>query len=66
MGYMGLASKMKTPPRWGVDFFVSRTHKWIFAPRGTGIIWAREDAWAILRPIIPSFTDEVETAWMEN
>jgi aminotransferase class V len=50
----------------GCDFFVSGTHKWIFAPRGTGIIWAREATWAKLRPIIPSFTDEVETAWMEN
>jgi isopenicillin-N epimerase len=48
----------------GCDFFVSGTHKWIFAPRGTGIIWAREDTWAILRPIIPSY--ELETAWMEN
>ncbi len=50
----------------GCDFLVSGTHKWIFAPRGTGIIWAREATWTILRPIIPSFTDEVETAWMEN
>jgi isopenicillin-N epimerase len=51
----------------GCDFFVSGTHKWIFAPRGTGIIWAREDTWALLlRPIIPSFTNEVVTAWMGN
>ena len=51
----------------GCDFFVSGTHKWILAPRGTGIIWAREETWAMLRPTIPSFiANEVERAWMEN
>jgi isopenicillin-N epimerase len=51
----------------GCDFFVSGTHKWILAPRGTGIIWAREETWALLQPTVPSFiADEVERAWMEN
>jgi selenocysteine lyase/cysteine desulfurase len=39
----------------GCDFFVAGTHKWIFAPRGTGIIWGRADAWPHTRPTIPSF-----------
>src|SRR5207248_9518494 len=39
----------------GVDFAAAGTHKWIFAPRGTGIIWAPEKNWALLRPTIPSF-----------
>ena len=65
-GVHGFGVEDENVAEMGCDFFVSGTHKWIFAPRGTGIIWAREDAWAILRPIIPSFTDEVETAWMEN
>jgi selenocysteine lyase/cysteine desulfurase len=39
----------------GADFFVAGTHKWIFAPRGTGIVWARADAWPHTRPTVPSF-----------
>jgi selenocysteine lyase/cysteine desulfurase len=39
----------------GCDFFVAGTHKWIFAPRGTGIIWGRSDAWPHTRPTVPSF-----------
>jgi selenocysteine lyase/cysteine desulfurase len=39
----------------GCDFFIAGTHKWIFGPRGTGVIWARPKAWAEATPIIPSF-----------
>jgi selenocysteine lyase/cysteine desulfurase len=39
----------------GCDFFVAGTHKWIFGPRGTGIVWGRADAWPHTRPTIPSF-----------
>lgn len=51
----------------GCDIFISGTHKWIFGPRGTGIVWARESAWARLRPAIPSFTAiDLWEAWKEN
>lgn len=39
----------------GCDFFVAGTHKWMFGPRGTGVIWGRADAWKRAAPIIPSF-----------
>lgn len=39
----------------GCDFAAAGTHKWIFAPRGTGIIWAPEKSSALLRPTIPTF-----------
>jgi selenocysteine lyase/cysteine desulfurase len=39
----------------GCDFFAAGTHKWMFGPRGTGILWGRSDRWALLRPTIPSF-----------
>lgn len=42
----------------GVDFLVAGCHKWLFGPRGTGIVWARPEAWAACRPIIPSFIDD--------
>jgi len=54
-------------PALGCDFFCAGTHKWIFAPRGTGLIWARAENWARLRPLIPSFSsEELYTAWLEN
>jgi len=41
----------------GCDFFAAGTHKWLFGPRGTGILWGRSDAWPHVRPTIPTFED---------
>jgi selenocysteine lyase/cysteine desulfurase len=38
------------------DFLVSGTHKWLFGPRGTGLVWGRPTAWGRLDPIFPSFS----------
>lgn len=40
----------------GCDFFVAGTHKWMFGPRGTGVIWGKPSAWKAAAPIIPSFS----------
>jgi selenocysteine lyase/cysteine desulfurase len=40
----------------GCDFFIAGTHKWIFGPRGTGVIWGNDKAWARSEPVIPSFS----------
>jgi isopenicillin-N epimerase len=51
----------------GCDFVAAGTHKWIFAPRGTGIIWARLRNWGLLRPTIPSFYSlEPLAAWEDG
>lgn len=48
----------------GCDFFMAGCHKWLFGPRGTGIVWGRPEAWAATRPTIPSFMDDASwTAW---
>jgi len=39
----------------GADFVSASTHKWIFAPRGTGILWVPEKNWGKLKPTIPTF-----------
>ena len=39
----------------GADFLIAGTHKWVFGPRGTGIVWGRPEAWAAVEPVIPSF-----------
>ena len=38
------------------DFLVSGTHKWLFGPHGTGLIWGRPTAWGRLDPIFASFS----------
>lgn len=48
----------------GVDFFVAGTHKWIFGPRGTGIVWAKAENWKNLRLIFPATAMEPFVAWM--
>lgn len=40
----------------GCDFFAAGTHKWIFGPRGTGVLWAKKDNWHMVDPIIPPFS----------
>jgi len=45
----------------GCDLFISGCHKWLFGPRGTGIVWGNQRAWKKLVPVIPSFLEE--DAW---
>jgi selenocysteine lyase/cysteine desulfurase len=40
----------------GCDFFVAGCHKWLFGPRGTGLVWGHGDqAWSAVRQTIPTF-----------
>ncbi|GLH73234.1 class V aminotransferase [Geothrix limicola] len=66
-GVHGLGAVEDSIPRMGCDFFSAGTHKWIFAPRGTGILWAPAKSWARLTPLIPTFSDmECFNAWAEG
>lgn len=47
----------------GADFFATGTHKWLFAPRGTGFLWGRSDVWSEMRPTIPNFDPDGFDAW---
>ena len=49
----------------GCDFLFAGCHKWLFGPRGTGIVAASDRGWAAVRPTIPTFTDySVWDAWL--
>jgi isopenicillin-N epimerase len=51
----------------GCDFFCAGTHKWLFAPRGTGLVWGRAAEWARMRPVVPSFSNMAAFgAWIEG
>ena len=51
----------------GADAFSSGLHKWIFAPRGTGFVWAKPEMWTSMKPLIPSFSSwDLFRAWGEE
>ena len=54
-GVHGLGVENETIDSLGMDFLAAGTHKWIFGPRGTGILWGRESSWSAVRPTIPTF-----------
>lgn len=56
-GVHGFGVEDLTADELGCDFFMAGCHKWLFGPRGTGIVWAAPASWAQLRPMVPSFMD---------
>jgi len=54
-GVHGFGVDDQTAASLGVDVFIAGCHKWIFGPRGTGLIWANAAGWAVTRPTIPTF-----------
>jgi selenocysteine lyase/cysteine desulfurase len=55
-GVHGLGVENINIEELGCDFFVAGTHKWMFGPRGTGILWGRDDAWNNVVAAIPTFS----------
>jgi len=63
----GFGNQEEQVAQLGVDFAAAGTHKWIFAPRGTGILWVPEKNWGRIRPTIPTFYDvEPFAAWADE
>jgi len=62
-GVHGFGVENVTVSDLGCDFLAAGTHKWLFGPRGTGILWAKKDAWHMVDPIIPPFS-EAYGMWM--
>ena len=66
-GVHGIGAVDETIATTGIDYLAAGTHKWMFAPRGTGIAWSSADGWARMRPLVPNFTDwESYNAWAEE
>jgi isopenicillin-N epimerase len=55
-GVHGFGVEDATMSDLGCDFFVAGTHKWLFGPRGTGVLWGHPRAQRLVSPTIPSFT----------
>lgn len=54
-GVQGMGVERFTVGELGCDFFVAGTHKWLFGPRGTGLVWGEKGAWQSVLPTIPPF-----------
>jgi selenocysteine lyase/cysteine desulfurase len=65
-GVHGFGAEAATPAELGCDVFVTGCHKWLFGPRGTGLVWARPAAWSEITPTIPSFDGREIEAWIRR
>ncbi len=63
-GVHGFGVDDVTMDKLGCDFFIAGTHKWMFGPRGTGIICGRPEAWEAANVIIPSFEMQTFGIWL--
>jgi selenocysteine lyase/cysteine desulfurase len=65
-GVHGFGVEAATPAALGCDFLVAGCHKWLFGPRGTGLIWGRSDAWGGVTPTIPTFDPRAFGPWLDG
>jgi selenocysteine lyase/cysteine desulfurase len=65
-GVHGFGVEETSPAELGCDLFAAGCHKWLFGPRGTGLLWGRSAAWRRLEPTIPSFDGRAYEAWMNG
>ena len=65
-GVHGLGVEDIHLPDLGCDFFIAGTHKWLFGPRGTGLVWGHPRAWPVTNATIPTFNFEAYRIWMQE
>ncbi|PQZ88943.1 MULTISPECIES: aminotransferase class V-fold PLP-dependent enzyme [Pseudomonas] len=49
-------------PDMRCDFFIAGTHKWMFGPRGTGLVCARDAENRYVTPMVPTFSEDKDFA----
>lgn len=64
-GVHGFGIENQDVTELGCDFFIAGTHKWIFGPRGTGVVWGSDRGWERSEPVIPSFGDSFDV-WLDK
>lgn len=64
-GVHGLGAEAETVRSLQCDAFAAGCHKWLYGPRGTGVLWAGPRVRELVRPTIPSFDDGTSYgAWL--
>ncbi|MCR5879233.1 aminotransferase class V-fold PLP-dependent enzyme [Phenylobacterium sp. J367] len=56
-GVHGFANQDVGFQELGADFFFAGCHKWLFGPRGTGVVLGSPAGWSAMAPTIPTFLD---------
>lgn len=65
-GVHGLGIEDRSLPDLGCDFFSAGTHKWMFGPRGTGLLWGRKALWPLVVGTIPPFGPHDKPATLQT
>jgi selenocysteine lyase/cysteine desulfurase len=65
-GVHAFGVERESPAELGCDFFAAGCHKWMFGPRGTGILWGRPSAWKGHVGLIAPFEMQPYVAWMKG
>ena len=64
-GVHGFGADASTIRDLRCDAFAAGCHKWLYGPRGTGVLWANGRVRELMRPTIPSFDDGASYgAWL--
>ncbi|MGH7754482.1 MAG: aminotransferase class V-fold PLP-dependent enzyme, partial [Gemmatimonadales bacterium] len=65
-GVHGFGVEDATMQNLGCDFFIAGCHKWLFGPRGTGVVFGAPRAWPHARATIPTFDHGAYRMWMKE
>jgi selenocysteine lyase/cysteine desulfurase len=66
-GVHGLGAEAASVRDLRCDAFAAGCHKWLYGPRGTGVLWASGRVRELMRPTIPSFEDGASYgAWLSG
>ena len=65
-GLHGFGVEDETAASLGCDVFVAGTHKWLWGPRGTGIVWATQTAWDSVTGVTAPFEQMHFDGWINE
>jgi isopenicillin-N epimerase len=65
-GVHGFGNQDVTVADLGCDFLIAGCHKWLFGPRGTGLVWGNETAWNAAQPVVPTFDIRALLMWEKD
>jgi selenocysteine lyase/cysteine desulfurase len=65
-GVHAFGVERESPLELGCDFFAAGCHKWLFGPRGTGVLWGRPAAWKGHVGLIAPFELQPYTDWTKG
>jgi selenocysteine lyase/cysteine desulfurase len=62
----GFGAEATGPTDLGCDVLISGTHKWLFGPRGTGLVWMHPRVGRTIAPTIPGFDAASMGGWFND